>query len=131
VRRLELKRIRLCSKCGRGRAELVGGDGERIEVPLDAPRAQALAGEQDEVASLSTLVLGQAALAGTTFDEIVFDRGMSGLRALLSFTRAGAHDVVACTAQEGVELAVRGSIAMYATDEALTREADAPRTTVH
>lgn len=131
VRRLELKRVRVCSRCGRGRAELEGSDGERIEVPLDGPRARALAGEQDEVGSLSAFVLGQAANAGTTFGEIVFDRGPVGLRALLSLTRAGESDVVACTAQEGVELAVRGRLAMYATDDALARETDAPRSTVH
>jgi hypothetical protein len=50
---------------------------------------------------------------------------------LLSVTRAGESDMVACTAQEGVELAVRAGLAMYATDEALARDADASRSTLH
>jgi hypothetical protein len=131
VRRLELKRVRVCSRCGRGRAELEGADGERIEVVLDAPRAHELSGQRDEVRSLTAFVIAQAAESQTTFGEVILDRGPAGLRALLSVTRAGDSDVVACTAQEGVELAVRGGLAMYATDEALAREADAPRSMLH
>jgi hypothetical protein len=131
VRRLELKRVRVCSRCGRGRAELEGADGERIEVVLDAPRAHELSGQRDEVRSLTAFVIAQAAESQTTFGEVILDRGPAGLRALLSFTRAGESDVVACSAQEGVELAVRAGLAMYATDEALAREADAPRSMLH
>src|SRR5262249_57829404 len=29
VKRLELKQVRVCAKCGRGRAELASGDGDR------------------------------------------------------------------------------------------------------
>ena len=49
---------------------------------------------------------------------------------------ASESDVVACTAQEGIELAVRGELALYATDEALALDRDnagdrGPRSTVH
>jgi hypothetical protein len=131
VRRLELKRVRICSRCGRGRAELEGADGERIEVVLDAPRARDLSGQQDEARSLTAFVIARAAESQTTFGEVILDLGPAGLRALLSVTRAGESDVVACTAQEGVELAVRAGLAMYATDEALAREVEAPRSTLH
>jgi hypothetical protein len=131
VRRLELKRVRVCSRCGRGRAELEGADGEHLEVVLDAPRAHDLSGQRDEVRSLTAFVIAQAGESQTTFGEVILDRGPAGLRALLSVTRAGENDVVACTAQEGVELAVRAGLAMYATDEALARDADASRSTLH
>jgi hypothetical protein len=131
VRRLELKRVRVCSRCGRGRAELEGTDGERLEVVLDAPRARDLAGQRDDVRSLASFVLAQAAESQTTFGQVILDDGPVGLRALLSVTRAGESDVVACTAQEGVELAVRAGLAVYATEEALARETEAPRTTLH
>jgi hypothetical protein len=131
VRRLELKRVRVCSRCGRGRAQLEGSDGERLEVVLDAPRARDLAGQQDEVRSLASFVLAQAAESRTTFGEVILDDGPVGLRALLSITRDGESDVVACTAQEGVELAVRAGLVVYATDEALARDTEAPGSTLH
>ncbi len=131
VRRLELKRVRVCSRCGRGRAELESAEGAGIEVVLDAPRARDLSGQQDGLRSLTALVLAQAAETQTTLAEVIFDRGPAGLRALLSIARGGESDVVACTAQEGVELAVRAGLTMYATDDALARDGDAPRSTVH
>jgi len=36
--------------------------------------------------------------------------------------------VLACTAQEGIELAVRGTLPLYATDEALAGSGDEPAT---
>lgn len=131
VRRLELKRVRVCSRCGRGRAELEGTDGGRVEVVLDAPRARDLSGQQDALRTLTAFVLAQAAETRTTLAEVVFDRGPAGLRALLSIARGGESDVVACTAQEGVELAVRAGLTMYATDDALASDVDAPRSTIH
>lgn len=98
---------------------------------LDAPRARDLSGQQDEARSLTAFVIARAAESQTTFGEVILDLGPAGLRALLSVTRAGESDVVACTAQEGVELAVRAGLAMYATDEALAREVEAPRSTLH
>jgi len=136
VKRIELKRVRVCSRCGRGRAELESPDGDRLEVPLDAPRARGLSGEQDEVHTLATFVLEQVAASGAEAGEVVLDVGPSGLRALLSLLRDGEAEVVACTAQEGVELAVRGDLSLYATDQALAGGTDEPadptsRNTVH
>jgi hypothetical protein len=136
VKRIELKGVRVCSRCGRGRAELESTDGERLEVPLDAPRARELSGERDEVRSLATFVLDQVATSGAEPGEVVLDVGPSGLRALLSLLRNGEAEVIGCTAQEGVELAVRGDLSLYATDQALAGDADEPadptsRNTVH
>jgi len=136
VKRIELKRVRVCSRCGRGRAELESPDGERLEVPLDAPRARELSGERDEVRSLATFVLDQVVTSGAEPGEVVLDVGPSGLRALLSLLRNGDAEVLACTAQEGVELAVRGDLSLYATDQALAGDGDEPadptsRNTVH
>jgi len=51
--------------------------------------------------------------------EVVLDTHESGLRALLSITRGDDTEVVACTAQEGVGLAARTGVPLYATAEAL------------
>jgi len=48
------------------------------------------------------------------------------LRALLSFVRPEGADVVGCTAEEGVALAIRGELRLYATDEALAHAAAEP-----
>jgi hypothetical protein len=136
VKRLELKRVGVCSRCGRGRAELESTDGDRLEVPLDAHRARELSGQGDEVRSLTMFVLGQVSAGGAEAGEVVLDVGPSGLRALFSLLRDGDAEVLACTAQEGIELAVRGTLSIYATDEALAGDADEPatpssRNTVH
>jgi hypothetical protein len=137
VKRLELKQVRVCAKCGRGRAELESGDGDRLEVRLDAARAHELSGHpEDDLRTLSALVLEQLAASGARPGEVVLDVGPGGLRAMLSFSRGAESDLVACTAQEGVGLAVRGALPLYATDEALALDnADAgdpgPDRTVH
>jgi len=136
VKRLQLKRVGVCSRCGRGRAELESTDGDRLEVPLDAPRARELSGSHDEIRSLAAFVLGQLSASGAEAGEVVLDVGPSGLRALLSLLRDGDTEVLACTAQEGVELAVRGTLSIYATDGALAGDAEEPappssRNTVH
>lgn len=136
MKRLELKQVRVCSKCGRGRAGLESPDGDRLEVPLDAARAHELSGHPDDVRSLSALVLEQLAAGGARPREVVLDVGAAGLRALLSFVRGEESDLVACTAQEGIGLAVRGELALYATDEALALDRDnagdrGPDSTVH
>ncbi len=103
-----------------------------MEVVLDAPRAQELAGQGDDVPSLTSFLLAQAEDTGTTFGELILEKGPAGLRALLSITRAGESDVISCTAQEGVGLAIRAGLTMYATDEALASEAgEAPPSTLH
>jgi hypothetical protein len=136
VKRLKLKRVGVCSRCGRGRAELESTDGDRLDVPLDAPRARELSGSRDETRSLAAFVLGQVSASGAEAGEVVLDVGPSGLRALLSLLRDGDTEVLACTAQEGIELAVRGTLSIYATDEALASDAEEPappssRNTVH
>jgi hypothetical protein len=126
VKRLELKRVGVCSRCGRGRAELESTDGDRLEVPLDAHRAHELSQPTDDVRSLSMFVLGLVSAGGAEAAEVVLDVGPSGLRALLSLLRDGDGEVLACTAQEGIELAVRGTLPIYATDEALAGFGDEP-----
>jgi hypothetical protein len=105
-------------------------------VPLDPPRAQALErltapapsadgpvdAEGRSTRTLADFVLAQLGGAGARPTDVVLDHGPAGLHALLSFEHADASDVIACTAQEGVELAVRGGLALYGSDEALGRE---------
>src|SRR5438094_5633712 len=121
VKRLELVRIRVCSRCGRGGAELRGEDAERLVVPLDAVRARQLAGggREEDVRSFTDLVLEQLAAAGVEAREVVLDVAEGRLRALFSFVRTGETDVVGCTAEEGVALALRGGLRLYAAAEAL------------
>jgi len=125
VTRLELVRIRQCARCGRGGAELHSEDGTVLVVPLDATRTRELAGEGsvDGLHSLTDLVLEQLDAVGSLPREIVLDLADGRLRALLSFERAGEADVVACTADEGVALAMRGDLSLYATDEAVAHVA--------
>ena len=115
MERLELKRVRVCTRCGRGRAELEGIGGHRLVVPLDAPRARVLerlaapapsgddrvAAEAEATRNLADFVLAQLHEAGAHPTEVVLDHGPAGLRALLSFEHRDASDVLACTAQEG------------------------------
>jgi hypothetical protein len=124
VKRLELARIRVCSRCGKGRAELRTADGDRLVVPLDPIRARELseAGASDELRSLTDYVLEH--LGSGRIGEIVLDIANGRLRALVSLVRDDA-EVLACTAEEGVALAIRGSLRLYATDEALAHGAAA------
>jgi len=128
VKRLELVRIRVCDRCGRGGAEFKGDDGERLVVPLDAVRARQLgdAHGKDDVRSLTDLVLEQLAVAGVEAREVVLDLADGRLRALVSVQHADETDVVGCPADEGVALALRGGLKLYASEEALSRGAAAP-----
>jgi hypothetical protein len=121
VKRLELVRIRVCNRCGRGGAELRAEDGERLVVPLDPVRARQLAdaGREEDVRSFTDFVLADLAAGGVAAREVVLDVDGGRLRALLSFVRDDETDVVGCTAEEGVALALRGGLRLYATDEAL------------
>jgi hypothetical protein len=129
VKRLELASIRLCPRCGRGRAELVAGD-VTLTVALDPARARELAGKggDDELRSIGDLFLEQLKASRAEPKEVVLDTGPAGLRALLSIARDGDSEVVSCTAQEGVGLAVRGRLLLYATDDALAHAATRPTT---
>lgn len=123
VRRLELSSVRVCERCGRGRALLVAEEGTVLGIPLDAWRARALAGRRsdDDVVDLERLLLDQLEQTGVVPTEVVFDLDGGVLRALLSL-RQGA-DVVSCTPQEGLGIALRADLKLYATDEALAQAA--------
>jgi len=120
VKRLELARIRVCNRCRRGVAELRGADGESLNVPLDAIRARQLSGDgrAEDLPSVADLLLAEVA-GRLALGEIVFDVSDGRLRALLSLARGDDHEVVECTAEEGVALAVRGRLKIYVTDDAL------------
>jgi hypothetical protein len=121
VKRLELTRIRVCGRCGRGGAELRGADGESLVVPLDAVRARQLSEGRraDDLRSLTDLVVEQLRASGLGVSEVVLDVADGRLCGLVSVMRENEPDVVGCTAEEGVALAIRGGIRLYATDEAL------------
>jgi len=121
VKRLELARIRICNRCRRGVAELRGADGESLNVPLDAIRARQLSGDAptEELPSLADLLVAEVAGRRLTLGEIVFDVSDGRLRALLSIASGDDHEVVECTAEEGVSLAVRGRLKIYVTEDAL------------
>ena len=133
MKRLELARVRVCQRCGRGRAELEGADGAALVIPLDPVRAHELErqGESDDVPWLSSVLLGLLRESGGTVREVVLDADARGLRALLSISRGDETDVVACTPQEGVGLAARGRLPLYATEDALATPGQAPDTDGH
>ena len=66
VKRLELVRVRVCQRCGRGRAELEGADGAALAVPLDPLRAHELErqGAPDDVPWLSGVVFALVKASG-------------------------------------------------------------------
>jgi hypothetical protein len=121
VKRLELARIRVCNRCRRGVAELRGADGESLNVPLDAIRTRQLSGDgrKEDLPSVADLLVAEVAGERLTLGEVVFDVSDDRLRALLSLARGDEHEVVECTAEEGVALAVRGRLKIYVTDDAL------------
>ncbi len=136
MKRLELKRVRVCERCGRGRADLTGDDGAALTIPLDAIRAAELSGATSDVRALGDFVLDRLRASGATPSEVVFDVEVGGLRALVASRRGAESDVLACTPQEGLDLAIRGGLAVYATDDALRRDAGGkgtgrPGPTVH
>jgi hypothetical protein len=123
VKRLELTRVRVCSRCGRGAAELRSPDGDRVSVALDPVRARELADRTspDGLRSLTEFVLERLESHGV--GEIVLDVADGRLRALLSLAHDDDPEVISCTPDEGVALAIRGGIRLYATDEALAHGA--------
>jgi hypothetical protein len=136
VKRVELGDVRICRKCGRGRANLLTDDGDMISIPLDSARARVLGvpPADGDVAWLSTLVVERLTQDGRTLHEIVLDLDGPVLRALVSCRRDAELEVFACTPQEGVEIASRANVPLYATDEALahaTGTAGPSRETLH
>jgi hypothetical protein len=117
--------MRVCDRCGRGRAELGSDDGAVLTMSLDAHRMRELSAPtgSSEMRTLTELVLEKLA----EVREIVLDAEDGVLRGLLSFGRGSDMDVVTCTAQEGLGLAVRGGLKIYATDEALALATQAPQ----
>jgi len=128
VKRLELSRIRACSRCGRGSAELRSDDGDRLVVSLDPVRARQLSATDatGDLRSLTDFILD--GLGSRRLGEVVLERADGRLRALLSLLRDDESEVLACTAEEGVALALRGGVRLYATDDALAHGAS-PGTT--
>jgi hypothetical protein len=136
VKRVELGDIRICKKCGRGRATLLTDDGETISIPLDPARARILGtpASEAEVPWLTAMVLERLTQEDRTLQEIVLDLDGGALRALVSCHREGELEVLACTPQEGIDLASRAGVPLYATDEALvhaTGSATVPGETLH
>ncbi len=134
MKRLQLARVRICQRCGRGRAELEADDGGTLAVPLDPLRAHELERRDepsDDVPWLSSVVVALVDGSGGTLREVVLDGDARGLRALVSISRGEDTDVVACTAQEGIGLTVRAGIPLYATDDALARPGETPNAEGH
>src|SRR5688500_1848838 len=137
VKRLDLADIRICRRGGRGRANLLSGDGDAVAIPLDPARARVLsaATTDADLGWLSQLVMERLAQDGHALAEIVLDLDGQALRALISCTRGGELEVLACTPQEGVELAMRSGVPLYATAEALAHATGgtpaAPGETLH
>ena len=124
MRRLELGTIRICRRCNRGRAELLTDDGEALVVRLDPHRARVLADLADDperdVPWLGRLVSEQAAAAGLRVSDVVLDAGPYGLRGLVTWVDADdTMTVAACEPQEALETALRTSVSLLATDEAM------------
>jgi hypothetical protein len=90
-------------------------------VPLDPVHARQLgsAAADADVPALADVLAAQLRRPDLRASEVVLDVAHGRLRALVSLERDGAADVVACPAGEGVVLAVRGELRLYATDEAL------------
>ena len=128
----------MCERCGRGTAELRTDDGEKLVVRLDPVRAQQLAGATpgEESRCLLDVALERFEATGAEVSEVVLDVIDGRLGGLVSLVGEREPEVVRCTAEEALALAVRGGVRLYATDEALAsgnaRPPSPPRTdTVH
>ena len=127
VERLELTRIRVCERCGRGSAELRAASGATVVVTLDPVRARQLRDRKgDDGHTLTDVLLEAVQASGTSVSEVVLDVTGERLGGLVSLVHDGESDVVACTAEEAVALAVRGGVRIYATAEALAHASARP-----
>ena len=125
MRRLTLERIRVCTRCGRGGAELKAEDGAKLVVRLEPARAVELRGASrgDDMRWLTDVTLAQLKASGCVVREVVLDVVDEIMRAFVTLARqddaSGEPEVVACTPEEGVAIAIRGGHRIFATDEAL------------
>jgi len=128
VKPLRLTRVRVCDRCGRGRADLATDDGTTLTIPLDAARAAELASADGAsgLQPLSAVVLAGIVAGGGVPTDLVLDVAGATLRGLLSIARGDDTDIVVCTPQEAVSLAVRGGLKLYATDDAIAHQAARP-----
>jgi hypothetical protein len=93
---------------------------DALTVRLDPVRVRQLAGDPpaDGLPALTDVVLGRLTGDGVRVAEVVLDVLDGRLRGLVSLLRSGETEVVECTAEEGVALAARGGLRLYATDDA-------------
>ena len=124
MRRLALVRIRVCTRCGRGGAEFKAEDGGKLVVRLEPARTVELrGGRDDEMRWLTDVVMAQLEASGHAVREVVLDVVDDTRRAFLTLAKEGDaaadSEVVACTPEEGVAIAIRGGHRIFATDEAL------------
>jgi hypothetical protein len=128
MRRVTLGGIRICQRCGRGAAELRTDDGAVLVIPLDPARARELAqgAPAGELRSLSDVTLEHLRATGLAPNEVVIDAVADQLAAFVSLGAVEEPEVVRCTPEEGVVLALGGKLRLYATEEALARAAARP-----
>ena len=136
VKPLDLVHIRVCGRCCRGGAEFRTADGDKVAVPLDAIRTRQLSEADDarDVRSFTEVVLEALATAKIAVSEVVLDLSDGRLGALVSLAGPEEPEVVRCSADEAVALALRGGVRVYATDEALAHAGNGsgkPAPTVH
>lgn len=89
---------------------------------LDPVRARELTRKpaQDDLRTLIEVVLERFEAGELEPREVVLDVVDGRLQGLLTLARTGDDsDVIACTPEEGVALAVRAGLKLYASDEAL------------
>lgn len=99
---------------------LLSDDDDSLSIPLDPVRARRLTGERDDVRCLGDFLLDHLREGGIPPTDVVLDRAPAGLLALVSIRRGDEIDVLSCTAQEGVEIALRGDLQLYATADVFT-----------
>ena len=87
----------------------------------------------EEMRWLTDVVLAQLEASGLVVREVVLDVVDGTMRAFLTLGRRGDDarepEVVACTPEEGLAVAIRGAHRLFGTDEALAapRRSAAPR----
>src|SRR5205814_6390801 len=99
--RLEVTRIRVCDRCGRGSAELRAASGASISVTLDPVRARQLRDRKaDDGRTFTDVALDAIQASGASVSEVVLDVNAERLGGLVSHVPDGGEDHGPCTAQE-------------------------------